>query len=171
MFILSSGNGWGPGDGCVQLAELIVRFVKVKCKESHSTRFYKQDDRQGRKWHRHEPLLSFLSQNSLLWEREKKVPLHFVFLMPLGFSPAGFYSLLLASQIRRTLAYFKFPRIQQPLINRKIDVLACYQKMEMERWGGLRPSSLWMHWSYIRWGEDVCKSKSVCSVANSWLPT
>lgn len=98
----------------------------------------------------------------------KKIPLHFVFLMSLGFSPAGFYSLLLASQIRRMLAYFKFHRIRQPLINRKIDVLECYQNMEMESWSGLHPFSLWVQWSYItvggqmRWGrESVCKS--VCS--------
>lgn len=41
--------------------------------------------------------------------------------MLLGFSPAGFYSLLLASQIRRMLAYFNgFLGFKQPLIKSKL---------------------------------------------------
>lgn len=105
----------------------------------------------------------------------KKIPLHFVFLMSLGFSPAGFYSLLLASQIRRMLAYFKFHRIRQPLINRKIDVLECYQNMEMESWSGLHPFSLWVQWSYItvgggRWDGAGRVCAKVYALANSWLP-
>lgn len=129
MFILRSGNWWGPGDGCVQLTDLVVRFVKVNRKESHSTLFCKQDDRwrSGTGMN----LSSLFCPRILCCGKEKTIPLYFVFLMPLGFSPAGFYSLLLASQIRRMLAYFKFPRIQQPLINRK---LMFWNVTKIRRW-------------------------------------
>lgn len=58
--------------------------------------------------------------------------------MLLGFSPAGFYSLLLASQIRKMLAYFKnFVGFRQPLINRKLMFWNVTKRWEMECRGGL----------------------------------
>lgn len=58
--------------------------------------------------------------------------------MLLGFSPAGFYSLLLASQIRRMLAYFKnFVGFRQPLINRKLMFGNVTKRWEMKCRGGL----------------------------------
>lgn len=117
MFILSSGNWWGPGDGCVQLTDLIVRFVKVNRKESHSTLFCKQDDRWGSGTGMN---LSLFCLRILCCGKEKKNPTVFCFPNASWILTSRFYSLLLASQIRRMLAYFKFPRIQQPLINRKL---------------------------------------------------
>jgi hypothetical protein len=72
---------------------------------------------QSYDWHRHE----HVSLLELFAVRKENISLHFVFLMLLGFLPAGFYSLLLASQIRRRLAYFNsFLGFKQPLINSKL---------------------------------------------------
>lgn len=92
---------------------------------------------QASEWHRHKPLFSLLSLRVLLREKGK-IPLYFVFLMLLGFSPAGFYSLLLASQIRRMLAYFNgFLGFKQPLINSKLMFWNVTKIWETEHWDGL----------------------------------
>lgn len=89
---------------------------------------------QARKWCRHGPLLSHLSLR-VLFREKGKLPLYFVFLMLLGFSPAGFYSLLLASQIRRMLAYFNgFLGFKQPLINSKLMFWNVTKIWETEHW-------------------------------------
>lgn len=92
---------------------------------------------QASQWHRQETFFSFLSPR-ILFHEKGKIPLHFVFFMLFGFSPAGFYSLLLASQIKRMLAYFNsFLGFKQSLINSKLMFWNVTKIGETEYGGGL----------------------------------
>lgn len=91
-------------------------------------------NRDGRKvaWH---AIVSCLCLREFFVSQENSSP-HFVFLMLLGSSPAGFHSLLLASQIRRMLAYFNsFLGFKQPLINGKLMFWNVIKIWETEHWG------------------------------------
>lgn len=119
---------------------------------------------QASEWHRHELLFSLLSLRVLFHEKGK-IPLYFVFVMLLGFSPAGFYSLLLASQIRRMLAYFNsFLGFKQPLINSKLMFWNVTKIWETEHWDGLLSFQLLSAWSPImgsegeEWGRSLANS-------------